>query len=352
MITSNTREQKLDLQRQFANLYPLIRGEGIQFHTRCVLCGDSKKDPNKMRLGIKINPDNPEEPILYHCFNCEERGVVTNRLLKDIMDNIGCHKLKDVNVDAINKSILNSGGNTRINRYKNTRVLSATIPPLMSDDNQIRKAKYVFDRIGKIIDPVELPSIKIIWSIRQFLEMNNIKSEDKYIWLLEKDYVGFLTINNDFIIFRDITNSHKMRYVKYNIHGLYDNSNCFYSIPNKIDLLTLDDIHIKVAEGPFDIISILYNLDNNNRKNTVYCASGNSYLYNPLLNYFNKGIVGSNVHVDIYRDNDLDYDFGNLKKKIKIYTGSTQNTSIYYNAASNEKDFGVPLNRIQLERLY
>lgn len=300
-----------------------------------------------MRLGIKVDPDNPEEPILYHCFNCNRTGVLTNQMLKEIGDN-GSLTAK-INVDAINNAIIDNGGNTKTNKYKNTKSIKVSIPPLRKEENSIRKAKYVFDRLGTLIDPKEFEGIKIIWSLRDFLATNNIRENGEYAWLLEKDYVGFLSVNNDFIIFRDITGSHKMRYVKYNIFGFYDNSQCFYSIPGKVDLLSPRDLHIKIAEGPFDILSILYNVENGNRDNVIYLASSNGDFYTPLLHYFQKGLVGSNIFIDIYKDNDSKLNYTMLKKRLKVYTTSVKNTTVYYNGFQNEKDFGVPKNRIQVE---
>ena len=49
----------------------------IQLRTKCFLCGDSAKNPNKKRLGIKIDVHNPTEPILYQCFNCFQKGIFT-----------------------------------------------------------------------------------------------------------------------------------------------------------------------------------------------------------------------------------------------------------------------------------
>lgn len=301
-----------------------------------------------MRLGIKVDPSNPEEPVLYHCFNCERRGVLTNQMLQDIAGE-RASLINKINVDAINKEVLNSPGNIKTNRWKNTRTIKVIIPPLYKDANSIRKAKYIFDRIGKVIDPSEFAGLKIIWSLTQFLKENHIKEQGKYGWLLEKDYVGFLSVNNDYIIFRDITGTHKMRYVKYNIFGFYDDSQCFYSIPSRVDLLSPQDIHIKIAEGTFDTLSILYNVEDNHRENTIYLSSSNADFYTPLLHYFQKGLVGSNIFVDIYKDNDSKINYTMLKRRLKPYLTTLGNTTVYYNGYPEEKDFGVPKEKIQVE---
>lgn len=301
-----------------------------------------------MRLGIKVNPADPEEPIIYHCFNCERRGVLTNQMLQEIAGG-RADLVAKVNIDAINREILNSPGNVKVNKWKNNKVVKVSIPPLYADKNSMRKAKYIFERLGRIIDPADFAGIKIIWSLQRFLKENHFREKGEYGWLLEKDYVGFLSVNNDFIIFRDITNTHKMRYVKYNIFGMYDNSQCFYSIPGRVDLLSTKDLHIKIAEGTFDTLSILYNVEDNHRENTIYLSSSNADFYTPLLHYFQKGLVGSNIFIDIYKDNDSKINYPMLKKRLKPYLTNISNTSVYYNGFPDEKDFGVPKERIQVE---
>lgn len=338
--------KKLELQEYLKSLFPAVKGEAPQFRTRCIFCGDSKKDPNKMRLGIKVDVNNPDEPVLYHCFNnnCGRAGILTNQMLKAIA---GAQQIK-VNVDSINRSVMKSAGNTKVNKYKNTRVVNVKIPGLQQKD--LPKAKYLFQRIGRIIDPKETEALKIIWSLKDFVTLNNLKFNSDFAWMLDRDYIGFLSINNDFIIFRDITGKHKMKHVKYNVFGFYDNSGCFYSIPSRADPVSMNDVHIIVAEGQFDLISILYNIEDNDKTNKIFLSSNDAEFYTPLLHYFEKGFVGSNIHIDLYKDNDTDIDlYYDLRKRLKTYTTDINNIRIYYNAYEDEKDFGVPKSKIQRE---
>ena len=114
--------------------------------------------------------------------------------------------------------------------------------------------------------------------------------------------------------------------------------------------MTTDDIHVKIAEGPMDILSIFLNLTDSNRFNTIYLAASNGGFYTPLLHYFKKGVVGSNIHIDLYRDNDSKTNFKLLQKRLKPYVMDIHHIQGFYNAYKNEKDFGVPLSRIQLEQ--
>jgi len=43
---------------------------GSEIHSRCPLCGDSKKDSNKKRMHINMDKNR------FHCFNCQQRGEI------------------------------------------------------------------------------------------------------------------------------------------------------------------------------------------------------------------------------------------------------------------------------------
>ena len=84
-----------------------------QLRVRCIFCGDSATNINKKRLGIKMNLNDPDAPIVYNCFNggCGASGVVTPSML---------HKLEvyekdlDIRLRKLNNSVLKDDG-TRIN---------------------------------------------------------------------------------------------------------------------------------------------------------------------------------------------------------------------------------------------
>ena len=217
---------KHEIFMELSRLNNVESKNNMQFVTRCVLCGDSAKNPNKKRLGIKCDYTNPTEPILYHCFNCGESGILTSQMMRDIgVDNEDLiRSVKQVNAKAIH-----SEGNTKVNKYKNNKTIKVEIPPLTNNPIHLTKAKYLVERIGRPnsmkID--SLPKLKIVWSLKDFLSVNGVSPKNQYTDILDRDYIGFLSARNEYIIFRDTTNKHKMRYVKYNVFGVYDNSNAF-----------------------------------------------------------------------------------------------------------------------------
>ena len=313
--------------------------------TKCFICGDSKKNPNKKRLGIKIDFNNPDEPILFHCFNCGAMGVFTPNMLSQLgVDD----KELSLSLRHMNHEVLKDDG-SRVNRYKNTKEVQIEFPPLYKRDSTITKIKYVRDRIGQI-EIEDFVKLKFVFNLIDFLRVNKIEPANEYVKMLSDDYVGFVSVNNEYIIFRDITDQHKMRYVKYNIFGVFDNTNSFYTIKNSLDIMSPEDIRISIAEGPFDIISLYYNIFNRDIRNNICIASCNGNFSEPIKFYMRKGLVGSNIMVDCYQDNDTRLNFKQMRNDFKPYLGGRSgNFSVYYNTMG--KDFGVPRDKILIDKV-
>lgn len=316
----------------------------IRVKTRCVLCGDSQKDQNKKRLYIKCDFNDSSEPITYMCFNCGEYGMLTVDMLNMIIgeDYEMCQELK-----RINKFALADSGTARVNKYKNNKEIKVTIPEPRKTPETIRKIKYLNNRIGYPIPIDDYQKLKLVFNVSEFLAINNIDMQRKYrdfIDLYDRDYVGWLSVKNEYIILRDITDTNKMRYIKFNIFGMESNAHSFYTIRNQIDTLTQGPIKIIAAEGPLDILSIVYNIYGGVVPNCVFMSTNHGAFYNPMLYYLNKGLVGSNVYIEIYRDADSIVDYNLLKDQLKLYT---KNFKLFVNGIG--KDFGVPKSKFVIE---
>ncbi len=64
---------ELETVREFVlENFPMVKitKKGTHFHARCILCGDSKKSPNKKRFHMDWNRGSP----VWQCFNCQESG--------------------------------------------------------------------------------------------------------------------------------------------------------------------------------------------------------------------------------------------------------------------------------------
>lgn len=308
---------------------------------RCVLCGDSRKNTNAKRLYLKTDLTNHTEPILYNCFNCMESGVLGS----DILSQIG---ITDIDIlselKACNKKAL-SDPNVKI-KYVNDKTLNVVIPPIAKRDYIIDKIKYLYDRIGYNIPIEDFGNLRLVFSVKDFLKANGFTSNHKQLEYIEKYYIGFLTKQNDYIVFRDITGKQYMRYIKFNILGTIDNSNKFYNISNRIDLFTEDEIDIIISEGTFDIISILYNIYDGDMTNKIFISSCNGSFYAPLKYMIKKGVFGYNVNIKCFQDNDTRINFKEMKRYFKPFIN---NFDVYYNELY--KDFGVPKEQIQMEKI-
>lgn len=336
---------KLEIFNYIKSLPNVIEQSSVQLRTKCFLCGDSKKNPYKKRLGIKCDPFKPEEPILYQCFNCFRKGVFTPEMLHQME---GYNHDIDIALRDINKKALSVDGKS-YNKYKNTTEIKVKIPPMMNNEKTIRKVKYVYKERGFRIPIEDLEGLKIVWNLYDFLNLNNIRPTNDLAYILDRDYVGFLSAYNEYIIFRDITNNNKMRYIKYNIFDVVDNSHAFYRMNNKVNLLSEDDIHIIVTEGTFDLLGVRYHILDNQIENKLFVASCNGSFIDTIMHYINKGFVGENIIIDCYQDNDTRLNFNKIKQQLLPYILNSNNFNVYYNILS--KDFGVTKDKILVDRI-
>ena len=316
----------------------------IRVKTRCVLCGDSQKDPNKKRLYIICDPNDPSEAVKYICFNCGEYGELTPEMLSMIIGED--YELIQL-LKRINRFSHNDSGTLRVNKYRNNREINVVIPPPRKTQTIVKKIRYLNRRIGYPIPIEDYQNLKLVFNVSEFLEANKIMIQSKYkpfLPIYDRDYIGFLSVKNEYIVLRDITGNNEFRYVKFNIFGMESNAHSFYTIKNGVNTLSQNPIKIIAAEGPFDILSIVYNIYGGIIPDCIFMSTNHGAFYNPLLYYINKGIVGSNVFLEIYKDADSIMDYNLLRNQIKVYT---KNYKVFRNAIG--KDFGVPKSDFEIE---
>ena len=321
----------------------------VQYRTRCPFCGDSKSNLNTGHLYIKINPDD-NYPMVYHCFKCEESGVVDDNLLLAL--NIGDINLKS-NITTLNKTS---------DRIKGQKFLTddeiINFNYKLPDVKDYNKIKYIEDRLGCNLSIEDIEKFKIITSLRDFLIYNNIKEitmENYICHNIEKNYVGFLSFGGAYILFRDITNTQQYRWIKYPTTNDSRGCKLFYSISNSIDIFTKDNININLSEGVLDILSAYKNLNYNNSNDLDIAVCGKQYLY--VLNTLNSmGFIGSNINLNIFSDNDEIFNNKNnnptniayFKKLLHKNKYLYNSTNIYYNLI--DKDIGVTKDKIKLKK--
>lgn len=338
----NNYEFKLQVMNKLKQVQSARMINSDQIVLRCPLCGDSKKSLTKARFYVKINLK-ADEPILYHCFNCECSGILTPSILRslkinDLQINSGLLRYNNSTIGKVNKSL----------GIKNND-FNFLIPRPQEDEKTVRKLDYINKRLGTNMSIDELVRLKVIFNLGEFLKVNeieNITVKKEQALLLHNEYVGFLTAKNEFINFRDITGKNK-RYVKYSIFKNLENTRKMYVIPNNIDLLSTKRVTINLAEGVFDILSIWNHIYDRETDNIVYsavCGSG----YITVVKYFLQMGLFGDVDINIYSDNDHEPSF--YKDMIKEVDDWINKVTLYYNDTRGEKDFGVSKDKISITR--
>lgn len=330
-------EVKKMLRKKLLEL-PHAKPSGKSIIEFCPFC---LKDTDHGHFYITID-ENSDMPILYHCFRCEMAGILNGEVLRSL----GIRDLK------LSSSLLTY--NKRSASYNKSKgVKSNEIHMKIPESKELYewKKSYIENRLGIQLSFKEMEELKTVFSLGDLLntnKVNRINCKKETALTLHKDYVGFLTCKNEFVIFRDCTNRNEKRYFKYPIFNDLDNTKKFYTIPNEIDIMTEDNINIVLAEGVFDILGIYHHVFNKKKKNMIYtavCGCG----YELVIKYFIQlGLVGDNICLHIFSDTDKSryfYEKMFSKSKLKEWLGSV---TLYYNSAPGEKDFGVSKDKITL----
>jgi len=314
---------------------------------RCCYCGDSQKASHHAHMYIGLNN---EYCFPYYCQRCTASGIVDRDFLKDI--NVLDYILMG-EIEKFNKS------NSDIKRNKKFSDSSYDVKSLLKKENLIlpeftgtsrenAKLDYINSRYSFDLEPEQyIKDYKVIFSFKQFIEQNEI--EDIYLndYMLKniiRNYIGFLSSDQSYIIFRNIDpNCRKNeRYYMYNIFNNHAGKR-FYTCSSKIDLLS-PKIELVMSEGPFDMVGIREYFYKGNTENKIF-TSVNGKGYGLIVNHFARlGFL--NMDITIYSDADVNMGlYYNLKKQNSIM--GNNRIKILYN--SLEKDYGTKLNRIKLK---
>lgn len=309
--------------------------------TRCPYCNDSR---NRLHGHFSIKIDtNSDSIIVFRCFRCNESGILTSQVMEDIGAPLSIEDAKAL--DALNRPSNKS-------TYARQRPLNYKVPVIINPiDNKI-KLDYLNNRLGIEFTSEMIQESKIILSIMDFFTENKIKIPDhinpRLIKLIEENYIGFLSANNNKITFRRIIDNDQLnRYIKLLIDPYNTSPNNFYSLKNPgIDLLYNHPIHVHVAEGTFDILSIKYNLIHDPSQMHLFFASC-GYNFGTIIKWLIYMGINTDLYIHLYSDNDK-----SDKDDIKILnSGINQywidHAYIHRNMYPDEKDFGVPANRIK-----
>lgn len=318
----------------------------VEYRTRCEFCGDSTKDLRTGHLYIRVDPDTPFN-MPYNCFKCGTKGIVN----KEFLTVMG---MEDPTlVDGI--AILNKKGKTFKN-YKPQAQFIYFERNLPEEFKYPYKIEYIRNRMGIEFVEEDLKEMKVVTSLYDFLITNDIKNLmfPKHIAMsLERDYVGFLSSGNSHILFRDVTGKNKYMWVKYPIDKESKKNKVFYGLSDEVDIFSDRRITVNLCEGVMDAVGIKYHLMNEISNTVNIAVCGNQYL-SMIKHLVQIGMYGRGVDLNIYMDNDADFNSHSKIKKMRVpnylydYKGLFNSVSVGWNLIG--KDCGVKKEQIVIKK--
>ena len=337
---ASLKQEIIDKLAEFPVYYP--NRTRTQHVIRCPECGDSH-NPSHAHLSIRIDVDD-DLPLFYRCFRCNASGMLT------------WDKLYEWDIRISNDAVESLKMYTRKSKKKHKHQFSDEfedfiVPSLPDDVIDIMKVEYINARLGTGYSPEDLRKMKIVTNLNGFCETNHVKPDIPLYMKqqIQNYFVGFLSTNNNRIMFRNTKtqlSGNDFRWYNVILNEKNMNTSTFYSIPNRIDLYYTDPIHIHIAEGAFDILSIYENVMNRNSDHNYYYASCGAAASNILNFLIDRGInTGITLHLYADKDKSDAFHMKYLKYESNLYQWCDK-IIIHRNGFGTEKDYGVPKERI------
>ena len=374
-IQKNVRHHKLTYSRN-------------EIHIKCPYCGRNSESYHfYIKLDIEEN-----SPIPYYCQKCHETGILTENTIDDIteFESLDSNSVYDSDDDILeflksyNKNSKISEKKIRSAAHRSDNLVSnfvAHIYTILYINNihiyicatnknklseKIRKnINYIQDRLGIVLSEEDIRKFRIVPEFRLLVEelqkkykLKEInKKQEKLLDYIDKNFVGFLSSDYSYTIFRNINSDTVRHPIRYNnlsfstIFSEFKEGHLFYRIPSEIDLLS-SNFEVILSEGVFDLLGVYHHVELKlEGPNRIYSSIQGSNYKSVIENLYSKGIV--NMNIKIYSDSDKDLDYYSKLKKYLLSIGviSKKNTfEVIYNVFPEEKDFGVTKDRIELKK--
>ena len=326
-----------------AVLKPWARPAG-QHHvlTRCKYCADSKTYSHG-HFYISIPEDGSDEPSKFYCQKCHIGGyVTTQKLLEWGVVNEQLYS----EIGQYNRKILSLPKNKK---YISPDILPISNIRVSTDELTMKKLSYINSRIGVNLSIRDCIENKIMFNLNDLISENrlSITRDQRIIDALDSYFVGFLSYDNAFINMRNLAKpgtlyqSIDKRYVNYNVNNKADTQR-IYIIPNTLNFNDPMPMELHMAEGPFDVLSIKYNLVRNTYNKIFGGVLGSGY--KGLVRFVLTTLKIPNLVIHLYADQDIDrFIIVDLAEFIRPFGIPLY---LHRNAYPGEKDFGVPIDRI------
>ena len=308
---------------------------GREVVTDCPFCG--KK--GHLYIGMPTT----DKPSMYNCFVCSESGLVTEKFLTTYFD---AWNMDGGMTKFLKESSKQYDNSIHYNKVAKSFYLVNPVPHY--NEINLKKLSYINNRLGIKLSLEEAAANKIVLNLYDLLNYNkipNLTRDPRVVQAMNDYFLGFLSMDNGYVNLRKLTNlelhpSLNKRYVNYNVTNATDNHRRYYLPPVMID--TLRPIKVHIAEGPFDILSIKYNLRYDETNSIFIAGCGKSYMNVIKLLLEDFGFISMEFH--IYMDNDND--IHSIYTIIDYLWPFKYDFYIHRNLYPNEKDFGVPLSKI------
>ena len=314
-----------------------------EIRINCPFCiMEGRGDKNKH---MYIYTGGTDKPPMYNCFkNTDHSGILTPKALESMLE-LSSSNSDNAIYDELQNTIKHVSNSTR-NRINRIQKYGLFNP--LPKQSQLSDAKlaYINNRLGLSLSYQDLIDNKIVLNLYDVLDANSditMVKKDGYMDLVNQYYIGFIKNTNVGMVMRNIANkeyvskfppSLQKRYKVVTLQGNMDYGG-YYILPSVCNMY--EHIKIHIAEGPFDILSVCYNLRGNDRTNNIYAAiCGNKYFN--IMKYFITVMGFIDIEFHVYIDNDIDDRvLPLLRNKIsplwKVY--------IHSNMHEGQKDMGV-----------
>lgn len=313
----------------------------------CPMCGDSIKEPNGTHCYVNVEGS---KPVSYYCQLCNEGGWVSSTFLRSL-------NITDLNiitgVRKYNNVFRKEMGSDIENWRKSKHIIDTSsrtsVPIYKRRVNQEFKLDYIANRIGVDMGYDDIPKLKIVLSLDHFLTHNSLrlnKTMMRSAQLIEDQYVGFLSLDGKYIIFRNTKKDNNYRYINYPIFGADKEATKSYLMPMDVDMMQ-DDITFNVTEGIMDTLGAYYHIHNQNRTNVIYGAVDGAGFVGFIKKIIHMGFI-DNLNINIYSDKDKGISYHN---KMKTLSGEYKSLDIWYNHFPGQKDIGVHGDKIDIRKI-
>lgn len=330
----NQKKQQIMNYLMQVLIQPKVMSGGTELACPCPFCGET-------RPKLYIGPfDDSDDPIRYNCFICKIGGFVN----QDFLDDYGVSSTSiDPDIMKLNKG----------NSYKSVSIRGEIYHNLFWGNvsmNELSeyKLQYINKRLGLNFSYQDCINNKIILNIYDLMQLNGITRFTRHpntVEQLNSYFIGFLTRTNSSLNMRNLISgsyseskleeSLQQKYINYNLFKTKQ-ENDFYILPCNIDRTRT--VKLFIAEGPFDVLGIKYNLIKED-DNCIY-AAGKGKAYEKVLFWVIKTIAPIDMEVHYFPDRDVEV--RSIRSIIEKYMVYPYRFLIHQNTYCNEKDFGVP----------